>query len=120
MTAKPDQTVCLPESRRQLVLERFQSTLNRAYRNVPFHQKRLREQGLDPSDIQNLDDVVRLPFLTRQHLSANYPYDLFAVPLRDIVRIHTAPGTSSNPTVSGYTRQDLQIWTGMVATALEN
>ncbi|MGD9251798.1 MAG: phenylacetate--CoA ligase family protein, partial [Desulfobacterales bacterium] len=108
MTAKPDQTVCLPESRRQLVLERFQSTLNRAYRNVPFHQKRLREQGLDPSDIQNLDDVVRLPFLTRQHLSANYPYDLFAVPLRDIVRIHTAPGTSSNPTVSGYTRQDLR------------
>ena len=50
---------------------------------------------------------MRLPFLTRQHLSANYPYDLFAVPLRDIVRIHTAPGTSSNPTVSGYTRQDL-------------
>ncbi len=120
MTEKPDQTVCVPELRTQLVLERFQSTLNRAYRNVPFYQKRLRKLGLDPSDIQSLDDVVRLPFLTRQHLSANYPYDLFAVPLRDIVRIHTAPGTSSSPTVSGYTRQDLQIWTGMVATALEN
>ena len=120
MTEKPDQTVRVPESRTQLVLERLQSTLNRAYRHVPFHQKRLMKLELDPSDIQSLDDVVRLPFLTRRHLSANYPYDLFAVPLRDIVRIHTAPGTASNPTVSGYTCQDLQIWTGMVATALEN
>jgi phenylacetate-CoA ligase len=120
MTAKPENNVCNPEERGQLVLERLQSTLNRAYRNVPFHRERLQKMGIDPADIQNLDDAARLPFLTRQHLSANYPYGLFAVPLRDIVRIHTAPGTTSNPTVSGYTRQDLEIWQGMVATALEN
>ncbi len=120
MTAKPDENVCIPEERGQLVLERLQSTLNRAYRNVPFHRQRLEADRIDPAEIQSLGDVARLPFLTRQHLSENYPYNLFAVPLRDIVRIHTAPGTSSNPTVSGYTRQDIDIWQGMVATALEN
>ncbi len=120
MTAKPDENVCIPEERGQLVLERLQSTLNRAYRNVAFHRQRLEADRIDPAEIQSLDDVARLPFLTRQHLSENYPYDLFAVPLRDIVRIHTAPGTASNPTVSGYTRQDIDIWQGMVATALEN
>lgn len=120
MTEKPDGNVCIPEERDQLVLERLQSTLNRAYRNVPFHRQRLQADRIDPSDIQSLDDVQRLPFTTRKHLSENYPYGLFAVPLRDIVRIHTAPGTSSNPTVSGYTRQDLQIWENMVATALQH
>ena len=120
MTEKSEANVCIPEERGQVVLERLQSTLNRAYRNVPFHQQRFREIGIDPSEIQSLEDVARLPFLTRQHLSENYPYGLFAVPLRDIVRIHTAPGTRSNPTVSGYTRQDLQIWENMVATALRS
>lgn len=120
MTEKSDGNVCIPEERGQLVLERLQSTLNRAYRNVPFHQQRLQKKGIDPSEIQSLDDVQRLPFTTRQHLSENYPYGLFAVPLRDIVRIHTAPGTSSNPTVSGYTRQDLKIWESMVSTALRS
>jgi len=112
--------VCIPADRVQLVLERLQSTLNRAYRNVPFHRQRLQEEGIDPSDIQTLEDLQRLPFTTRQHLSENYPYGLFAVPLRDIVRIHTAPGTTANPTVSGYTRQDLGIWENMVATALRS
>jgi len=120
MTEKPDGNVCIPEERSQQVLERLQSTLNRAYRNVPFHQQRLQQEGLDPSDIQSLDDLQHLPFTTRRHLSENYPYGLFAVPLRDIVRIHTAPGTRSNPTVSGYTRQDLHIWESMVATALRS
>jgi len=120
MTEKPDGNVCIPEERSQQVLERLQSTLNRAYRNVPFHQQRLQKMGIDPSDIQSLDDLQRLPFTTRKHLSENYPYGLFAVPLRDIVRIHTAPGTRSNPTVSGYTRQDLHIWESMVATALRS
>jgi phenylacetate-CoA ligase len=120
MTERPDRHVCIPDDRRQLVLERLQSTLNRAYRNVPFHRRRLQEEGIDPSDIQSLEDVQRLPFTTRRHLSENYPYGLFAVPLRDIVRIHTAPGTSVNPTVSGYTRQDLDVWANMVATALRS
>ena len=120
MMEKPEPHVCIPADRSQMVLERLQSTLNRAFRNVDFHRQRFQEAGIDPSDIHSLEDIRRLPFTTRRHLSENYPYGLFAVPLRDIVRIHTAPGTTAYPTVSGYTRQDLGIWESMVATALRS
>lgn len=110
------------EERRQLQLERLQSTLNRAYRNVPFHRNRqnrvAKETGKDPSIIEDLGEIARLPFMMRSDLGEHYPYGLFAVPLRDIVRIHTAPGTTLHPTVTGYTGQDLGIWREMVARAL--
>ena len=107
------------EEKTQLQLERLQSTLNRAYRNVPFHKHRFKEMGIDLSSIEGLTDISRLPFMERRHISENYPYNLFAVPLRDIVRIHTASGTSQNPTVSGYTPQDLANWRFMLARALQ-
>lgn len=102
----------------QLQLERLQSTLNRAYRNVPFHKKRFKDMGIDISGVSALADLARLPFMERRHISDNYPYDLFAVPLRDIVRIHTAPGTTQKPTVSGYTPQDLSVWQHILTRAL--
>jgi len=108
-----------PEEKNQLQLERLQSTLNRAYRNVPFHKKRFKKMDIDLSQIENLSDISRLPFMERQNISDNYPYNLFAVPLRDIVRIHTAPGTTHNPTVSGYTPQDLSNWQCILARALQ-
>lgn len=117
---KTEPGVCVPGAREQMVLERLQSTLNRAFRHVPFHQKRLTEMGIDPSAVQRVEDLCGLPFIERRHLSENYPYGLFAVPLRDIVRIHTAPGTGENPTVTGYTPQDLNLWQDMVATALHH
>ncbi|MFP4477322.1 MAG: phenylacetate--CoA ligase family protein [Desulfatibacillaceae bacterium] len=104
--------------RAQKQLERLQATLNRAYRWVPFYQNRFSAGGIDPADIQSLDDLDRIPFTGRQHLVENYPYGLFAVPLRDIVRIHTAPGIGINPSVSGYTATDLQAWQRIVARAL--
>ncbi|WP_124327926.1 phenylacetate--CoA ligase family protein [Desulfonema ishimotonii] len=111
-----------PDERAQIQLERLQSTLNRAYRNVPFHrnrQNRISEKtGKDPSLLEDLSEISGLPFMARKHLGKHYPYGLFAVPLRDIVRIHTAPGTSANPTVTGYTRQDLLNWREMVSRAL--
>ena len=107
------------EEKNQLQLERLQSTLNRAYRNVPFHKKRFKEMGIDLSQIESLSDIAGLPFMERQNISENYPYNLFAVPLRDIVRIHTAPGTTRNPTVSGYTSQDLSNWQSILARALQ-
>ena len=97
----------------QLQLERLQTTLNRACRNVPFHSNRLAENNL--SGITALEDLAALPFMDRSHLATHYPYGLFAVPLRDIVRIHTAPGTGDNPSISGYTRTDLVIWQKLVA-----
>jgi phenylacetate-CoA ligase len=111
-----------PEERAQLQLERLQATLNRAYRNVPFHQNHqnqlAREKRKDPSLIESIKEIAAFPFMERKHLGEHYPYGLFAVPLRDIVRIHTAPGTTLNPTVTGYTRQDLRIWREMVSRAL--
>lgn len=106
------------DEKNQLQLERLQSTINRAYRNVPFHQRRILEAGVDPSGIRSLQDISQLPFMKRQHLSEHYPYELFAVPLRDIVRIHTAPGTTGNPTVSGYTPHDLNVWQQILARGL--
>lgn len=112
-----------PEDRAQLQLERLQSTLNRAYRNVPFHQNRqnkiAEKTGRDPSVFESLDKISDFPFMQRKHLGEHYPYGLFSVPLRDIVRIHTAPGTGQNPTVTGYTQQDLKIWQDMVAQAFK-
>jgi phenylacetate-CoA ligase len=102
----------------QLQLERLQSTLNRAYKNVLFYHNCLGEAFMDPSAVRSLDDLSRLPLTSREDLGKNYPYGLFAVPLRDIVRIHTATGTGSNPTVSGYTNNDLAMWTEMVARSL--
>jgi len=107
-----------PEEKNQLQLERLQSTLNRAYRNVPFHKKRFKEMGIDLSQIESLSNIAQLPFMERQNISENYPYNLFAVPLRDIVRIHTVSGTTQKPTVSGYTTQDLTNWQSILARAL--
>ena len=73
---------------------------------------------MDPSKIETLSDLSKLPFMMRKDLGEHYPYGLFAVPLRDIVRIHTAPGTNPNPTVTGYTNQDLKVWREMTARAL--
>ena len=118
MTIKDDFLSMTLEEKIQLQLERLQSTLNRAYRNVPFHKKRFKDMGIDISEVNRLTDLARLPFMERHHISDNYPYDLFAVPLRDIVRIHTAPGTTQKPTVSGYTPQDLSIWQTILTRAL--
>jgi phenylacetate-CoA ligase len=110
---------CLsPDERAQQQLERLQSTLNRAFKNVPFYRDRFQEQGIDPLAVEALADLRRLPFTRRLHLSEHYPYDLFAVPLRDIMVIHTAPGTTTRPTVSGYTKSDMALWRTVAARAL--
>ena len=97
-----------PEGWRQWQLELLQSTLNRVYERVPFYRQLMDKQGLRPEDIKSLDDIRKLPFTTREHLAQNYPYGLFAVPLRDIVRLHTFPGIET-PIVKGFTRRDLQV-----------
>lgn len=107
-----------PEEKNQLQLERLQSTLNRAYRQVNFHRQRMNAAGIEPGQVEALDDLTKLPFMERADFNEHYPYELFAVPLRDIVRIHTAPGTSRNPTVSGYTAQDLGMWRRITARAM--
>ncbi len=98
-----------------LQLERLQETVARVYRQVPFYRKALDEKGLRPEDIRSLADVSKLPFTTKQDLRDNYPYGLFALPLKDVVRLHGSSGTTGKPIVVGYTRQDLDDWSELLA-----
>ncbi|NOY87181.1 MAG: phenylacetate--CoA ligase [Deltaproteobacteria bacterium] len=102
----------------QLQLERLQSTLNRVYRNVRFYQRRFDDPGLQPSDIRTMDDLEKIPFTTKDDLRENYPYGMLAVPLREVVRIHSSTGTTGKPTVICYSRNDLEKWSELVARIL--
>lgn len=103
---------------KQLQLERLQSTLNRVSRNVPLYRKRFEELTLDPDDFLSLDDLRRLPFTTKADIRDNYPYGLFAVPLREVVRLHSSSGTTGKPTVVGYTKNDIRKWADLAARTL--
>jgi phenylacetate-CoA ligase len=102
----------------QVQLERLQSTIHRVYRNVPFYRKVFDKHGIDPDSFSSLEDITKIPFTTKDDLRENYPYGLFAVPLREVVRIHTSSGTTGMPIVVGYTKNDLKIWTELVARIL--
>jgi len=112
---EPDNECMHREELEQLQLERLQATLNRVYGRVPFYQKKLDELGITPEDIASLDDLARLPFTSKADLRDNYPYGLFAVPMREVVRIHASSGTTGAPTVVGYTRNDIRTWSNLVA-----
>jgi phenylacetate-CoA ligase len=102
----------------QVQLERLQATLNRVERNVAFYRQSLKTQGIGSASIKDLSDLGRLPFTTKDDLRTCYPYDLFAVPLRDIVRIQSTSGTTGTPVVVGYTHNDLRTWSECVARVL--
>ncbi|MCL4476756.1 MAG: phenylacetate--CoA ligase [Nitrospirae bacterium] len=102
----------------QLQLERLQSTLHRVYLNVPFYRKKFDELEIDPDDFTSLKDLRKLPFTTKDDLRENYPYGLFAVPLREVVRIHASSGTTGMSTVVGYTKNDIKTWSNLVARIL--
>ncbi|BEH10275.1 MULTISPECIES: phenylacetate--CoA ligase [Geobacter] len=103
------------EELEQLQLERLQATLNRAFKNVTCYRNKFTERGIVPEDIQSLDDLKKLPFTTKEDLRLNYPYGMFAVPLREVVRIHSSSGTTGKPTVVGYTKHDIKVWSNLVA-----
>ncbi len=106
------------EDLEQLQLERLEATLNRVYLNVPFYHRKFKELDIDPDSIRSLADIRRLPFTTKNDLRDNYPYGLFAVPLREVVRIHASSGTTGMSTVVGYTKNDIKTWSNLVARVL--
>lgn len=113
------QTECMPRGDlEQLQLERLQATLNRTYRSVTFYRRRFEELGLTPEDFQSLGDLARLPLTEKDDLRAGYPYALFAVPLREVVRMHMSAGTTGAPSVVGYTDNDLRHLANLVARNL--
>ncbi|MFZ5452735.1 MAG: phenylacetate--CoA ligase family protein [Thermodesulfobacteriota bacterium] len=102
----------------QLQLERLQATLHRVYKNVKFYKRKFDEVGFLPEDCQSLEELARLPFTTRQDLAHGYPYEMFAVPLREVVRIHSSTGSPGAPIVMGYTARDLRHWAKLAARVL--
>lgn len=107
---------CMPrEQLLQLQLERLQQTLCRVADNVPCYRNKFLEIGFVPGDLKCLSDLGKLPFTTKEDLRLSYPYGMFAVPMRDVVRIHSSSGTTGKPTVVGYTKDDIRIWTELVA-----
>jgi len=99
----------------ELQMERLQIVVNQAYSNVDFYRRKFDDAGLVPDDIKTLEDLRKIPFTTRKDLIENYPYGMFAVPLRDVVRLQFPMGMHGNPIVIGYTRKDLEIWRELVA-----
>ncbi|HOP39891.1 MAG TPA: phenylacetate--CoA ligase [Geobacteraceae bacterium] len=107
---------CMPrEDLEQLQLERMQATLNRVYKSVTCYKKKFDEAGINPEEIRSFEDLAKLPFTTKEDLRLNYPYGMFAVPLREVVRIHSSSGTTGKPTVVGYTKNDIRTWSNLVA-----
>lgn len=102
----------------QTQIERLQSTLNRVYRNVAFYKSTFDEQGINIESIQSIEDIRKLPFTTKEDLRRSYPYNMFAVPLRDIVRIHSTAGRTGRPIAIGYTHNDIRNWSEQVARVL--
>jgi len=106
------------EALKQLQLERLQATVLRVYLNVPFYRKKFDESGIDPDAFRSLEDLRKLPFTTKEDLRVSYPYGMFAVPLREVVRVQTSSGTTGMPTVVGYTRNDIKNWSNLAARIL--
>jgi phenylacetate-CoA ligase len=115
MVWEPEKECMQREELRQLQLEQLQAVLARVYMHVPFYRKQFDACKVDPDDFCSLDDLRRLPFTSKADLQENYPYGLFAVPLRDVVRIHASACMS---TVVGYTRNDIKTWSALVARVL--
>lgn len=103
------------EALAQLQLERLQATLTRVARNVPFYKKIFDDIRFDPDAFLDLSQLAALPFTTKADLRDNYPYGLFAVPLREVVRLHASSGTTGKAVVVGYTKNDLSRWADLVA-----
>ena len=103
---------------RELQGKRLQKLVQYVYHNVPFYRNKMQAMNVSPEDIVTIDDIVKLPFTTKQDLRDNYPYGLQAAPASEIVRVHASSGTTGNPTIVGYTRKDLAVWSEVMTRCL--
>ncbi|CCO08392.1 phenylacetate--CoA ligase family protein [Desulforamulus hydrothermalis] len=103
------------EELQRLQASRLQQTVANVYQRVPFYRELFDRHGVSPADIKSVADVVKLPFTTKTALRDNYPFNMFAVPMKKVVRLHASSGTTGKPTVVGYTRQDIETWSELVA-----
>ncbi len=110
MYYQPDIETMPREQLRELQLERMKQSVRHAYDNVAFYQQSFKEAGVTPDDLQALEDLERLPFVVKQDMRDAYPFGLFAVPQKDVARIHASSGTTGQATVVGHTASDLKNW----------
>src|SRR5437773_4871552 len=101
----------------KLQVARLRTCVELVSKTVPFYQEKLAQAGVTANSIHSLDDLSRLPFTTKQDLRDNYPFGLFAVPMQQIVRFHASSGTTGKPTVVAYTRNDIALWSEVMARA---
>jgi phenylacetate-CoA ligase len=114
---EPIETASIDELR-ALQLERLQWSVTHAYDNVLPYRAKCEALGVAPTDIRALEDLSKLPFTTKDDLRQAYPFGMFAVPQREVVRIHASSGTTGKPTVVGYTRNDIDMWATVVARSI--
>jgi phenylacetate-CoA ligase len=101
-----------------LQLERLRDTLTRAYEHVPHYRQAFDDAGVKPDDLGSLADLARFPFTTKADLRANYPFGMFAVPREQVSRVHASSGTTGKPTVVGYTAEDVETWSELMARSI--
>ena len=116
-TLDPLETASVDELRATQV-KRLKWSLKHAYDNVPFYRHSFDKAGAHPDDIQTLADLAKLPFTTKADLRDNYPFGMLATPMSEIVRIHASSGTTGQPTVVGYTQNDIDVWSDVMARSI--
>ena len=118
MYYQPDIETMSREDLEALQLERLQTLVKRVYQKIPFYKESFDKAGINPEDIKSLTDLTKLPFTVKQDMRDAYPFGLFAVPRKDVVRVHCSSGTTGTATVVGYTQKDLENWGDCFARAL--
>ena len=105
------------DERAALQGRRLRKMVDYVYHNTPFYRDKMQSIGVEPDDIRTIEDIVKLPFTTKQDLRDNYPFGMQAAPQSEIIRVHASTGTTGKPTIVGYTRKDITIWSECVARA---
>lgn len=118
MYYQPDIETMSREDLEALQLERLQALVKRVYQKIPFYKESFDKAGVNPEDIKSLADLTKLPFTVKKDMRDAYPFGLFAVPRKDVVRVHCSSGTTGTATVVGYTQKDLENWGDCFARAL--
>ena len=101
-----------------LQLRRLKWSVSHAYNNIEFYKRKYDQVGVHPNDLKQLSDIKLFPFTTKEDLRNNYPFDMFAVDLKEVVRVHASSGTTGKPTVVGYTKNDLEMWEHLIQRCL--
>ena len=107
-----------PENLKNIQSERLKKIMEYVYKNCSFYKKKMDKHGVSPEDIKDIDDIQKLPITTKNDMRDSYPFQLFSTPLKEVSEIHVSSGTTGNFTVVGYTKEDIRLWSDVMARAL--